>query len=266
MSTMARFDAAVRRLIAIPIALAACVGLVAATPPPPTPQVPSPGVNAKNFCGTDWKGVRPNGGIGYNIYNDDFGARTCLFNDGNAGFAISSSTVSGGWLAYPNISSGWEWGRAPLHGAHYPVRLKDDGHPVTSVNVRLISSGAWNAAYDMWFSTWPQTTGQDNAAEVMIWLNCRAVCIGQQSPLVKIEGVWFRQDSWVMDHGGTTWRYTAFVAVRHRTAFTRLWLNPFYQAAGVHPGWWLTAIDFGFELVDGGRGLAVPSYSLSGVQ
>jgi Glycosyl hydrolase family 12 len=232
-----------------------------------TPSVsPAAGVHTSNFCGSDWKNVRPGGGTGYNIYNYNFGAETCVGNSNNAGFGISYSSVNGGYEAFPNISSGWQWGIAPLHGYYYPVKEKDDGHPESSVSVNLVNAGIYNAAYDMWFSTYKQTDGQDNGAEVMIWLSCRYNCIGAHSPIVKIEGVEFREDQWIMDHNGVRWDYTAFVALTHRSHFSKLWLNPFYQAAGVDPNWYLTSIDFGFELVDGGQGLRVNSYSLTGVK
>jgi len=224
---------------------------------------PAAGVHTAYFCDSDWKNVRPGGGTGYNIYNDDFGAGTCLHNSNNAGFAITSSSVSGGYKAFPNISSGWEWGVAPLHGYTFPVKEKDDGHPKTSVSVGLVNRGVYNAAYDMWFSTTKQTDGQNNAAEVMIWLTCRDNCIGNR--LVTIEGVRFREASWLAYHNGVHWHYTAFVAVSHRSYFSNLWLNQFYKAADVNPDWYLTSIDFGFELVDGGKGLSVKSYSLTGV-
>ncbi|MBV9382112.1 MAG: hypothetical protein JOY82_24065 [Streptosporangiaceae bacterium] len=227
--------------------------------------IPASGVHSRNFCGTQWKNVRPNGGVGYNIYNDDFGARTCLFNDGNAGFVISRSTANGGWVAFPNVSQGWEWGRSARHAPMYPVKMRDDGHPFSAIELHLINSGSWNAAYDMWFSTYPQKNGQDNAAEVMIWLDCRNDCIGSNSPVVRIDGMLFHEISWTTFHNGVSWRYTAFVMVfPHRTF--RGWLNPFYRAAGVHPDWYLTSIDFGFELNVGGRGLAVNKYQLGGVR
>jgi len=129
--------------------------------------------------------------------------------------------------------------------------------------VGLVNRGVYNAAYDMWFSTTKQTDGQNNAAEVMIWLTCRDNCIGNR--LVTIEGVRFREASWLAYHNGVHWHYTAFVAVSHRSYFSNLWLNQFYKAADVNPDWYLTSIDFGFELVDGGKGLSVKSYSLTGV-
>jgi len=225
---------------------------------------PEGGVHTKYFCGSDWKNVRPGGGTGYNIYNDDFGASTCLENTGNAGFTITRSTADGSYSAFPNTSSGWEWGVAPLHGYAYPVREKDDGEPRTSVSVGLVNSGVYNAAYDTWFSTYKQTNGQDNAAEVMIWLSCRDNCIGWEP--VRIEGVEFLESQWVAYHNGVHWRYTAFVAATNRTYFTNLWLNPFFSAAGIDPNWYLTSIDFGFELYSGGDGLRVNSYSLTGVR
>jgi hypothetical protein len=224
---------------------------------------PAGGVHTRYFCGSQWKNVRPGGGTGYNIYNDNFGAKTCLVNTDNAGFGISYSAVRGGYEAFPNIPSGWEWGVNPMHGYTYPVQYRRDGHARTSVSVRLVNSGTYNAAYDMWFSTYRQTNGQNNAAEVMIWLSCRNNCIGWRP--VTIEGVRFLETQWIAYHNGVHWHYTAFVARTHRSYFNNLWLNPFFHVAGVNPNWYLTSIDFGFELVDGGYGLRVNNYSLTGV-
>jgi hypothetical protein len=226
---------------------------------------PAGGVHSGRFCGRQWKNVRIHG-VGFNIYNDDFGATTCLGNRNNLGFGINYSSVRGGYEAYPNISSGYQWGVAPRHGYTFPVRVKNDGHPVTSVQTHLVGSGTYNAAYDMWFSTHAQRNGQNNAAEVMIWLYCRGNCIGAHSPIVVIDGIHFHKDSWIMYHNGVHWRYTAFIRVRQHSSVKNLSLNPFFKSAGVKPNWYLTAIDFGFELVNSGRGLRVDNYSLTGVR
>jgi hypothetical protein len=226
---------------------------------------PAGGVHTQHFCGTQWKNVLVNH-VGFNIYNNDFGARTCLVNTNNLGFGITNSSVRGGYKAFPNISSGWKWGVAPLHGYRYPVQERADGHPLTSVSVHLVNRGVYNAAYDMWFSTYAQKNGQDNAAEVMIWLACQHNCFAHWWPVVRIEGVRFYKVTWVAYHNGVHWRYTAFQAVSSRSSFRNLWLNPFFQAAHVKPTWYLTSIDFGFELVDSGYGLRVNNYSLTGVR
>jgi len=232
-----------------------------------TPAVsPADGVHTDYFCDRAWKNVRAKTGVGYNIYNDNFGAGTCLKNDGNVGFTIAASSVEDGYGAYPNISNGWEWGLSPLHDPTFPVQYRDDGSPRADVKVHLINTGVWNAAFDMWFSTYKQENGQDNAAEVMIWLDCNHNCIGQDSPIVTVDEVKFHKDTWIADHNGVRWRYTAYVAVTHRNTFTNLWLNPFFKNAGVKPSWYLTSVDFGFELVHGGKGLGVTSYSLLDVK
>jgi hypothetical protein len=207
-----------------------------AAPDPGIPKaIPLGGTQWHNFCGSYWKNIISDG-VGFNIYNDDWsGVRTCLYNNNNPGFVITRSDADGGYHAFPNISSGWQWGVAPLHGFYYPVQLRSDGHPLSSVSIAWNTAGIYNAAYDMWFSTYKQTNGQDNGAEVMIWLNCSRNCIGLHSPTVTIEGIKFHEDSWLSFARGVHWHYTAFVMIRHRTSVSNLWLNPFYWAAHVNP-------------------------------
>lgn len=239
----------------------------------PTAAIAGGGVHWRNFCGGFWKNVRPGGGVGYNIYNDDgAGDYTCLFNDGNAGFVISRSVTHDAWGSYPNVSQGWQWGTSALHEPTYPVRVSADGMPVTSITTRQLTNRGYryNTAYDIWFSKYAQRTGQDNGAEVMIWLTHPGVGVWSVTARVRIEGVLFDVMSWRAFHNNTHWNYVAFVAVYPRTSFRRLWLNPFFRYTErikkLSSSWYLTSIDAGFELVNGGRGLAIENYSLTGVK
>lgn len=238
----------------------------------PNAAIPAGGVHWRNFCGGYWKNVRPGGGVGYNVYNDDgAGDYTCLFNDGNAGFIITRSITHDAWGSFPNVSQGWQWGRSALHAPTYPVRVMDDGTPLTSIYTRQTWRGAYNTAYDIWFSKTAQRTGQDNGAEVMIWLNHPGVTLWAcPCRVVRIEGVPFYLMSWRAFHNNTHWNYVAYVAVHPRTYFRNLWLNPFFRYTEsiekLSRSWYLTSIDAGFELVSGGRGLAIENYSLTRVR
>jgi Glycosyl hydrolase family 12 len=238
----------------------------------PTAAVAGGGVHWRNFCRGYWKNVRPHGKVGYNVYNDDgAGDSTCLFNDGNAGFIITRSVTHDAWGSYPDVSQGWQWGVSAAHAPVYPVQVRDAGMPVTSIYTRQTYRGIYNTAYDIWFSKTAQRTGQDNGAEVMIWLTHPGVSLfGGEWPVVRIEGVRFYLMQWRAFHNNTYWNYMAFVAVSPRSYFRNLWLDPFFRYAEhigkLSKNWWLTSIDAGFELVSGGRGLAVENYSLTGVK
>jgi hypothetical protein len=54
-----------------------------------------------------------------------------------------------------------------------PIQVSQLGSATSSVVVSLPGSGAYDAAYDIWFNSTPTTSGQPDGTELMIWLNSR---------------------------------------------------------------------------------------------
>jgi hypothetical protein len=231
----------------------------------------------KNVCGTRWVKVHIPKTSYYNIYNaPPQQAHSCIAVERNhLDFQITRLTIDNPW-GYPNISSGWEEGVYTCSGIRgkcmkYPVEEKHDGLPVTSVSTWQ-SPGVYNVSYDIWFNKWDTHPHQDNGTEVMIWLAHPG--INDSAAIdwyVTIEGIRWGVMTWTAhNRTGVSWHYVAFLAVPQRTGVHRLWLNPFFRNAIAHhllqSNWWLTAIDFGFELVYGGLHNNVHYYTLSGVR
>jgi Glycosyl hydrolase family 12 len=228
----------------------------------------------KNVCGSRWVKIHMPKNSYFNVYNAPPGqAHTCLSVEKyHLDFQITKLDIQNPW-GYPNISSGWEGGVNTCSGVkgkcfHYPVQEKKDGMPMTSVETSL-SPGTYNASYDIWFNKTDAHPLQDNGTEIMIWLahpginDSRAII-----RYVNIEGIEWGVMSWMAyNHRARTWwHYVAFMAVSQRTAVFRLWLNGFFRNAianhELSPNWWLTGIDFGFELVNGGLHNNVHFYRL----
>jgi hypothetical protein len=236
------------------------------------------GVDTYNqpFCGTDWVSVHVPKNSYYNVYNASPSVNsTCIVSEkNNAAFYLSSTDVHQPW-GYPNISSGWEWGRYTCTGHKgacftYPVEESADGDPVTSVKTND-DPGAYNTSYDIWFDKTDATpTGQDNGTEVMIWLNHPDVYRLKDSWSVTIEGIPFNVETWVASFDGVSWNYVAYLMANPQTSVSNLKLNPVFSDAIAHgvlkPSWYLTAIDFGWEIVSGGTKNGVANYSLTGVK
>lgn len=267
----------------LPAILSAVVALTLITAPTASAnEHPSIGFTSSHFCGTvgnnAWKRQYESNGKPQNVYANVFGSTSqprpevCLSDVAShgSGFTISSSDVANGYGAYPNIGQGDEWGVRPV-GTWKPVRAYDDGMPIASVATNSLSvSGVFNSTFDIWLNrTDNPTVGQNDGAEVMIWLDCHDNCIGYRH--VTIDGIQWLWTSHVSRNRntGTTWNYDAFVAVHHRDSASGLWLNPFIRYAEsrgtVSASWYLTAIDYGFELFDGGSRLRISNYSLTGI-
>jgi hypothetical protein len=253
-----------RPLLTAAAAIAAAAALAVVPAHAATSPVAASGVanNYENVCDTNWVKVHIPKTSYFNFYNAPTGqADTCIkVMLHHLDFGITSISYKGNW-GYPNLSSGWESGIyscAGISGAcfKYPVEEKRDGNPVTSV-ATWQNPGIYNAAYDIWFNQADAHPVQDNGTEVMIWIAHPGIGIWDVSRYVTIDGIRWAVMTWTARNArlGISWHYVAYVAVRQRTAVWALHLNPFFanaiQNGELSRAWWLTGIDFGFELVKG---------------
>ena len=208
-------------------------------------------------------------GARFVVKNDNYGGRhrECLVvQKGSPNFTVTRSPVPA-WhrkpRAYPFILRGCSWGTcSPDSGL--PVQVSAMQRPMASWATTQVPHGRWDAAFDIWFGTQPMTTGQADGAELMIWLSARHVPVPPGTPVVRVAHARWYLLSGPACHGGTCWNYVQFRRVRPVTSVTNLPLSPFFRRAEargwVKPGWWLENIEAGFELWQGGKGLATDSF------
>ena len=250
------------------------------------------GVNVYNrpVCHARFIPVDLGHGDYFNVFNSP-AANTCINTERHrlAWQVTSWWPAAHGWQ-YPNISAGTEWGtytcadgrsaQVSSPGSRcmrFPVRQEDDGTPLTSARTfNHLDSG--NVAYDMWFNrTWvaPRMTGQDDGAEIMIWLAHPGVPVPRAAICwhARIQDRPYTVLCWRAHNHGVTWNYVAFVAGRQTGGLPPTWLNGFFRNAIAHRllsrSWWLTSIDFGAEINAAPRRrpvFDVGAYSLTGVR
>jgi hypothetical protein len=201
-------------------------------------------------------------------------ATDCLSTDGNPDFQVTSANftnaTNGPPGAYNSIYEGCHWGSC-TSGDPFPIQVADVGNSVsTSVSTTQPGgSNAYDVAYDIWFNQTPTTSGQPNGEEMMIWLNHNGsvqpagsqiasnVTIGGQS-----FNVWYNRSS----GSGTSWNVVSYVLTSGSTSGT-FNLGPLMsdsESRGyLSTAWYLIDIEMGFEIWQGGTGLAVNSFSVS---
>jgi hypothetical protein len=224
------------------------------------------------YCDRDYE--RLDGDL-YIAYNDDSGDYTCLQTTDQQqanGFRVTTfkQELKGGVGAFPSIFAGFEWGRHPKN-SFLPVEESKDGDPLGSVSVTTVPGGYYNAAYDIWFNKTdpsdPWQLGDDDGAEVMIWLVNHEGSLGTGN--YTIDGHSWRVIKWIAKNHrtGVSWHYIAFIAPSDLTTAS-LRLNPFFSAAVARGwllrSWYLTNVGFGFEMFSGAlAGLAVNNFSVT---
>lgn len=240
----------------------------------PSPRV---GVSAAatQLCGqAGWPETHVDGGA-YIVQNDEWNsaAPECITTDGGAQFSVASSSIyeptAGDPGGYPAIYSGCSAGQCTT-GNKMPIRVSDltPGTVTSNWVTAQPSSGAYDVSYDIWFNAAPVTSGTPDGGELMIWLAHRGghqvAPSGRPVAHTTIDGyaytIWkgpggpaFDQITYVMDRPvaavqdfdiGTI---AADAASRGYIAGTSYLLNA--QA--------------GFEIWQGGRGLATESFAIN---
>lgn len=258
-------------------AVAVAVAVVAAMLPSTALAGARNGVPQYNtkVCGTNWVSIRTKQSY-FSVYNDDFGRETCFEAERHhLDFQIIKAQPIQGFYSYPNISSGWESGRysCAYHRGScytYPVKVSRDGNPVMSM-AGWLAPGRYDFSFDVWtFPKYvkPVPVFDTGGTELMIWLAHPGVP-ENLIRTVRIDGIEWDVTTWLTHRDGTSWRLLIYYAVHPRSSVYGLHLNDFFREAEANgemtANYWLTGINAGFEMVQGGVHDNIHYYSLTGV-
>ncbi|MBV8430458.1 MAG: cellulose binding domain-containing protein [Solirubrobacterales bacterium] len=214
------------------------------------------------------------GGGTYIVQNNEWNssASECVTTDGNADFAVANSAISnatsGAPGGYPSIYQGCHWGNCSSGGlAATPVQASSlgIGKVTTSWSTTQTGSGAYDVAYDIWFNRTSATTGQPNCMELMVWLNHNGGVQPFGSEVatnVSIGGHSYN----VWEGAQSSWNTVSYTMTTGTTSVSNLDVGQLAQDAisrGYMPSsCWLIDVEAGFELWQGGAGLATTSFSV----
>ena len=217
----------------------------------------------------------PVAGGAYIVQNNEWNssASECITTDGNADFTVASSGISnatnGAPGGYPSIYQGCHWGSCSSGGlTSTPVQVSalTPGKVTTSWSTTQTGSGAYDVAYDIWYNQTPTTAGQPNGTEMMVWLNHN----GSVQPFgsevasnVSIGGhtynIWYGTQS--------TWDTVTYDMTSGTTSVSGLDIGTLTQdmvsRGYTRSSWYLIDVEAGFELWQGGAGLATNSFSVN---
>jgi hypothetical protein len=215
------------------------------------------------------------GGGSYIVQNNEWnsGAPECVSTDGNADFTVANSAISnatnGAPGGYPSIYQGCHWGNCSSGRlAATPVQASSlgTGKVTTSWSTTQTGSGAYDVAYDIWFNQTSTTTGQPNCMELMVWLNHNGSVqpFGSQvATNVSIGGHSYN----VWEGAQSSWNTVSYTMTTGATSVSNLDVGQLAQDAisrGYMPSsCWLIDVEAGFELWQGGAGLATKSFSVN---
>jgi Glycosyl hydrolase family 12/Cellulose binding domain/Putative Ig domain len=215
------------------------------------------------------------GGGTYIVQNNEWNssASECVGTDGSADFTVANSAISNGTNGapggYPSIYQGCHWGSCSSGGlTATPVQASNlgAGKVTTSWSTTQTGSGAYDVAYDIWFNQTSTTNGQPNCLELMVWLNHNGSVqpFGSQvATNVSVGGHSYN----VWEGAQSTWNTVSYTMTSATTSVSNLDVGQLAQDAisrGYMPSsCWLIDVEAGFELWQGGAGLATNSFSVN---
>jgi cellulose 1,4-beta-cellobiosidase len=263
------------RFLALPAALLAG-GVIAVSPAPAaatataaTTSGASTSAASTRLCALQ---TSPVDGGAYTVQNDEWGsaAPECINTDGGADFTVTNSSIANATDSYPggypSIYKGCHWGSCTV-GSGLPIQAS----AITARRVTTSWSTAqpgggndYDVAYDIWFNRTPATSGQPNGTELMIWLNHN----GPVQPFGTQVGsdVSLGGRSYNVWYGRQSANEVGYTLTAGATSVSNLDLQPLVADAiargYLSSSWYLIDVEAGFEVWNGGAGLATRSFSV----
>ena len=254
------------RIRAVVLVLAACTAL---TVPAVTAQTADAAAAVVN--------CQPQGSLSlangeYTLQNNEWNSTAPQCVTATTGTAWSVSTanfnLSGGAPAtYPSIYKGCHWG-ACTTGSDLPIQVSQLGSATSSWSTVQPASGAYDVAYDLWTNSTPTTGGQPDDSEIMIWLNSRGgvAPFGSKTATASISG-----HNWDVYTGRqAAWNIVSYVLQGGATSITDLdvkaMINDSVSRGTTGANAYLIDAEAGFEIWQGGQGLATNSFSFDATQ
>jgi chitodextrinase len=195
-------------------------------------------------------------------------AQQCITYNSGTAWSVSTANFSlptnGAPATYPSIFKGCHWGNC-TPGSGLPIQVNNLATATSSWSTAQVGSGAYDVAYDIWFNSTPTTPGQPDGTELMIWLNSRGGVqpFGSRTGTSGAAGhnwdVWTGQQS--------SWKIISYVSNPGVTAVDNLdvkaLINDAVSRGSLNSAHWLIDAEAGFEIWQGGQGLATNSFAFS---
>jgi len=195
-------------------------------------------------------------------------AEQCVTSGSGTAWSVSTADfdlpTNGAPATYPSLYKGCHWGACTTDSG-LPIQVSDLASATSSWSTVQPASGAYDVAYDIWINSTPTTSGQPDGTEIMVWLNSRGGVqpFGSQTGTSTAAGhnwnVWTGQQ--------TSWKIISYVLQGGGTSFTGLDVKALIDDAvargSVNPANYLIDAEAGFEIWQGGQGLATNSFSFS---
>ena len=257
------------RPLVLPAALLLAGGLLAVT----LPVARSEAAKTTKLCHSQTASVSRGA---YTVDNNEWNssAPECITTNGKPEFRVANSSIANGNDGapggYPDIYKGCFYSSC-TSGSGLPIEVSTIRAGTVTTDWRTAQPGGgniYNAAYDIWFNRSRSTGGGlANGLELMIWINHHGPKHPYGSEVASNVSIGGR--SYDVYYGARTNSYgtVTYEMTSRARSVSNLDLRPL-AANAVSRGylsksWYLITVQAGFEVWQGGTGLATKSFSVS---
>jgi hypothetical protein len=165
---------------------------------------------------------------------------------------------------YPSFYRGCHWGSCSATSA-LPLRVSALKRVTSSWATKQPANGVYDVTYDLWTNTKEWAAGQPDGSEIMIWLASRGSIqpAGKRVGVATLAGA--RWEVWQGRQSG--WNIVSYRRVKPTTAVRNLDVTAFVRDSvkrgTTKKAWFLIGGEAGFEIWQGGKGLATASFSFA---
>ncbi len=202
---------------------------------------------------------------GYLVQNGISGAVTkqCITAAGSS-FTVTTSehkaSPKGAPVAYPSLVKGCLRADCSTN-SNLPKQVSALGSLPSSWNLEA-AAGVWSATYDLWFDRTAKTGGQ-NVAELMIWIDASGPVNPRGTRVETVDIAGAKWELWAEDLGWKHATYRRVEGTRSVDFDLKLFIADAKTRGYLKDQWYLTRIQAGFSLWEGGTGLKVNSFSVN---
>ncbi|GAA0654135.1 hypothetical protein GCM10010193_00300 [Kitasatospora atroaurantiaca] len=207
------------------------------------------------------------GGGRYRIMPDEWNssAEVCMSSDGGANFTVTSSALTNATNTRPGAPGAYTRIEYVPRAGELPMPVATMGDTLTSWRTTTGAAGQYNVAYDLWYADAGAGCGPTTSHELMIWLNRQGgpVPLGSATQQVTLGGRAYQVYQWQDAISGK--QVISYLMSSPTNSVYDLNLRTITSDAvvrGYVPGnGELCSVQAGFEIWNGGTGLAATSFS-----
>ncbi|MEU1510346.1 ricin-type beta-trefoil lectin domain protein [Kitasatospora sp. NPDC005748] len=202
----------------------------------------------------------------YRIMPDEWNssAEVCMSSDGGANFTVTSSALTNATNSSPGAPGAYTRIEYVPRPGELPAPVATLGDTLTTWKTTTHVAGQYNAAYDLWYADTAGGCGPTTSHELMIWLDRQGgpVPLGTAAQQVTLGGRTYQVYQYQNATGKQVISYLLAGSSNYAYALNLRTITADAVVRGYVPAdGQLCSVQAGFEIWNGGAGLATNSFS-----